>query len=154
MKQRNCLSLLRRRKNQSLIPCRYPFKSTALRAGIWGRLLSVGTSPYGRGTYGYAHSPLRGVCPPGTNKEEPRTADGRRLVYGMGGCDPYGGVRNHGVDVSPRSTTPGYVMGMLRIPQECISWRMRWKTIFNSEKTKTPPHTSGLLHLGWCAEVN
>ena len=30
------------------------------------RLLSVGTSPYGRGTYGYAHSPLRGVRPPGT----------------------------------------------------------------------------------------
>lgn len=83
---------------------------------MWGRLLSVGTSPYGRGTYGYAHSPLRDVRPPGTNKEEPRTADGRRLVYGMGGCDPYGGVRNHGVDVSPRSTTPGYVMGMLRIP--------------------------------------
>ena len=35
---------------------------------MWGRLLSVGTSPYGRGTYGYAHSPLRGVCPPGTEK--------------------------------------------------------------------------------------
>ena len=35
MKQRNCLSLLRRRKNQSLIPCRYPFKSTALQAEVW-----------------------------------------------------------------------------------------------------------------------
>ena len=34
--------------------------------GMWWRLLSVGTSPYGRGTYGYAHSPLRGVRPPGT----------------------------------------------------------------------------------------
>ena len=39
----------------------------------------------------------------------------------MGGCDPYGGVRNHGVDVSSRSTTPGYVMGMLRIPQICCT---------------------------------
>jgi len=34
--------------------------------GAQGPLLSVGTSPCGSRTYGYAHSPLRGVCPLGT----------------------------------------------------------------------------------------
>lgn len=28
-------------------------------------------------------------------------------------------------DASPGSSTPGQEMGMLRIPQECASWRMR-----------------------------
>ena len=34
------------------------FRSTALQARTQGLLPTVGTSPYGRSTYGYAHSPL------------------------------------------------------------------------------------------------
>ena len=52
------------RREVQVVKCR------PLGGGMWGRLLSVGTSPYGRGTYGYAHSPLRGVRPPGTERDE------------------------------------------------------------------------------------
>ncbi|NCB44771.1 MAG: hypothetical protein EOM59_19445 [Clostridia bacterium] len=57
--------------------------------GGWGHW-SVGTSPYGRGTYGYAHSPLRGVCPPGTKSDGhkdgwARKTDGEKVAgYEMG----------------------------------------------------------------------
>ena len=37
------------------------------------------------------------------------------------GCDPDGVVGECGVNVYPGSSTPGYKMGMLRIPQECAS---------------------------------
>ena len=33
------------------------------------------------------------------------------------GCDPYRVESGRGVDGSPGSATPGYVTGMLRIPQ-------------------------------------
>ena len=51
--------------------------------GMWWRLLSVGTSPYGRGTYGYAHSPLRGVRPPGTGAPVYTKALGTQKQMGM-----------------------------------------------------------------------
>ena len=62
--------------------------------------------------------------PPGTNPD--RENHNRRLrrfaqilLEGMSGCDPYGVVEGVG-DVSyPGSATPGYGMGMLRIPQIC-----------------------------------
>ena len=51
---------------QTHLPLIIKSRSAALRAGGCGGLLSVGTSPSGSRTYGYAHSPLRGVRPPGT----------------------------------------------------------------------------------------
>ncbi len=42
-----------------------PWKKCRPSGGSMGALVSVGTSPCGRRTHGYAHSPLRGVRPPG-----------------------------------------------------------------------------------------
>ncbi len=48
-------------------------------AGVLGGLLSVGTSPSGSRTHGYADSPLRDVCPPGMGR------DGKSSGRGAGG---------------------------------------------------------------------
>ena len=43
-------------------------------------------------------------------------------------CDPYGVGWCRGVDVFPGSSTPGYGMGMLRIPEICC-------TLWGAEET-------------------
>jgi hypothetical protein len=64
--------------------CWFKLRSAALRAGdMCGCFWSVGTSPSGRRTHGYADSPLRGVCPPGTETPCVHKSSGHAKQIGM-----------------------------------------------------------------------